>query len=146
MWWNGLAVVSFQFFPMLSGQWDEIMLSGMPLHIPVHQYTGYTGYHMIYRSICSDQDINSHLSNSQPYVSCSIQSMERNYIEWNAPSHSIASIYMLYSLYIIWSTDQFPVTQTSIAIYPAPKHMFPILSGQWKEITLSGMPLHIPAD
>ena len=48
--------------------------------------------------------------------------------------------------HIIWSTDQFPVIQTSIAIYPAHKHIFPILSGQWKEIMLSGMPLHIPVD
>jgi hypothetical protein len=64
-------------------------LSEMPLHIPAHQYTCYTAYNIIHRSISSNIDIK--------------------------------------------------------AIGPAPKHIYPILSGQWKEITLSGMPLHIPA-
>jgi len=70
-------------FPILSGQWKEIMLSGMPLHIPADECTCFITYNMIHRSISSDQDINSHLSNTQPYVSNSIRSMERNYVEWN---------------------------------------------------------------
>jgi hypothetical protein len=73
-------------------------LSEMPLHIPVHQYTCYTAYEMIYRSISSDIDINSHWSSTQTYYSDSIRSMERNYIEWNAPSHSSRLMHMLHNI------------------------------------------------
>ena len=74
-------------------------LSEMPLHIPVHQYTCYTAYKMIHRSISSDIDINSHLSSTQTYYSDSIQSMERNYIEWDAPSHFSRLMHMLPNIY-----------------------------------------------
>jgi hypothetical protein len=85
-------------FPILSGQWKEITLSGMPLHIPSDQCTCCTTYNMIHRSIPSDLDINSHWSSTQTYFSDSIRSMERNYIEWDAPSHSSVSINMLHTI------------------------------------------------
>jgi hypothetical protein len=73
-------------------------LSEMPLHIPVHQYTCYTAYNMIHRSISSDIDINSHWSSAQTYFSNSIRSMERNHIERNAPSHSSTLMHMLHNI------------------------------------------------
>ena len=81
-------------FSILSGQWKEITLSGMPLAIPVHQYTCYPAYNMMNRSIFSDPDINSHLSNTTNtcFLSYPVK------IEWNAPSHSRPSIYMLSSI------------------------------------------------
>jgi len=73
-------------------------LSEMPLHIPVHQYTCYTAYNGVHRSIPSGMDINSHWSSTQTYFSDSIRSMERNYIEWDAPSHSRRLIHMLHNI------------------------------------------------
>ena len=81
----------------------------MPLHIPVHQYKCYTAYSMIYRSIPSDPHFNNHLSSTQTYVSYSIRSMERNYVQGNSPSHSSASIYMLSSIqYDLQNNSQWP--------------------------------------
>ncbi len=131
-------------FPILSGQWKEIMLSGMPLHIPVDWYTYCATYNIIHRSVSSDPDINSHLFSTN--ISFWFYPVNGKKLCWVECPSTFQQINTHVAQHVIWSTDQFPVTKTSIAISPTHKHIFPILSGQWKEIMLSGMLLHIPKD
>ena len=84
----------------------------------------------------SDQDINSHLSGTQTYFSYSIRSMERNYVGWNAPSHSSGTINIFYC--ILHSPTSSPGLALDSQSTPMAPRPLPLDS----QSTPTGLPVH----